>query len=727
MRGDWPMVRELVLVGGGHTHALVLRRWAMDPQPGVRVTLVNPSPVAPYTGMLPGHIAGHYPRDALMIDLVRLAVAAGARLILGRATGLDPARRQIAVEGWGDVGYDAASLDIGIGSGLPDLPGFAEHGVAAKPLDAYAERWQAFLAKAPPDPHVTVIGAGAGGVELALAMAFRLQGLGRTPRITLVEAASPLREVGAAARAALLARLGAAGIDLRSGAAPLRVEPGALVLPGGALRSDLTVAVAGARPQGWLAGTGLALADGFVRVGATLQSSDPAVFAVGDCAHMSHAPRPKAGVFAVRQAPVLHHNLRALLAGGARLRGYRPQRGYLKLVSLGERAALAEKAGLVVQGPLIWRWKDRIDRAFMDRFDRLPAMPAAAVPRGAADGLAPALAARPPCAGCGAKVGPVTLAAALGTLPAPARADVVAGRGDDAAVLRAGSGFTVLTTDHLRAFTGDERLMARIAAVHAMGDVCAMGAAPQAALAQVVLPRATPQIHAAMLEAIMAAAAGVFGAAGADVVGGHSSVGAELTIGFTVTGTLDRPALTKAGARPGDALILTKPLGTGTILAALMAAAAAPGIVLGEAVEAAFASMARLPTGAARILAPAARAMTDVTGFGLAGHLLEMLAASGTAATLTALPFLPGAVALAAAGQASSLAPENRAATLDRVTAPATPRTALLWDPQTAGGLLAAVPADRAAEVLAALAAAGEAAWQIGRVTEGPPAIVFGG
>lgn len=725
MRGNWPWVRDLVFVGGGHAHALVLRKWAMAPQPGVRVTVVNPGPVAPYTGMLPGHIAGHYPRAALMIDLVRLAEAAGARLILGRAVGLDPVARRIAVEGWGEVGYDVASLDIGIGSGLPDLPGFADHAVAAKPLGDYAARWETFVQSAPPDPHVTVIGAGVGGVELAMAMAFRLRATGRQPQVTLIEAKEPLPGSTDRTKAALLAHPRAAGIALRAGTTVQQIGAGTVDLPDGPLRSDFTVSVAGALPQGWLRGTGLALTDGFVTVGPTLQSSDPAVFAAGDCAHLSHAPRPKAGVYAVRQAPILFHNLRTALTGSKDLRRYHPQRGYLKLVSLGDRAALAEKAGVVWQGRWVWGLKDRIDRAFMAKFEHLPGMPRPAPPREAAEGLAEVLADRPMCAGCGAKVGADTLGAALSALPLPVRPDVVTGRGDDAAVLRAGAGFTVLTTDHLRAVTRDERLMARIAAVHALGDVCAMGALPQVALAQVILPRATPAIHATMLRAIMEGAGEVFTAAGADVVGGHSSVGDELTIGFTVTGTLDRPALTKAGARPGDALILTKPLGTGTILAALMAQVSAPGLLLGEAVSAAFASMTCLPLPAARILSPLARAMTDVTGFGLAGHLLEMLEASGVAATLTHLPLLPGAEALAAAGQASSLAPANRAATMGRVIAPNTARAALLWDPQTGGGLLAAIPADRAEQILDALATAGEPAWHIGTVTEGPPRITL--
>ncbi|HSF65213.1 MAG TPA: selenide, water dikinase SelD [Paracoccaceae bacterium] len=729
MKGrDWPAARDLVLVGGGHAHALVLRMWAMDPLAGVRVTLVNPGSVAPYTGMLPGHIAGHYGRDDLMIDLVRLARFAGARLVLDRATGIDRDGRRILTAGGRALRYDMASLDVGIGSDLPDLPGFTDHAVAAKPLGAYAEAWARFVATAPAQPRVVVIGAGVGGVELALASVHRLRKAGRQPQVTLLEGgAAALPNIGAGARGALLARLAAEGVTLLTGARPARIGASGVTLEDGrALGSDFTLSVAGARPQGWLAGTGLDLHDGYVRVGATLQSSDPAILAAGDCAHLAHAPRPKAGVYAVRAAPVLLHNLRAALSGGA-MRRFQPQRDYLKLVSTGDRHAVADKAGLRLAGRWLWRWKDRIDRAFMAKFDAYPAMGLPALPRPAATGLAQAVGDKPMCAGCGAKMGAADLSAALAGLPLPARPDVLSGPGDDAAVLAAGGGrVQVVTTDHLRAVTPDPALMARIAAVHALGDVLAMGAAPQAALAQVILPRAAPAIQADMLAEIMAAAGEVFGAAGAEIVGGHTSVGAEFTLGFTVTGLVAATDLRrKGGARPGDALILTKALGTGTILAAEMALARMPGGLTGEAVAAAWAAMTRAPGPAAAILAPLAHAMTDVTGFGLAGHLMEMMDASGTAArvSLSALPLLPGAEALAAAGHASTLAPANRDALGWRIDSPPGPRADLMFDPQTGGGFLVSLPEAQAEAALRALAEAGETAARIGTVTDGPPHI----
>jgi len=719
MHDPLPLTRDVVLIGGGHTHALVLRAWGMNPLPGARLTLVSPDPVAPYSGMLPGLVAGHYGRDDLMIDLVRLARFAGARLVLGRAEGLDRARRQVLVPGRAPVRYDLASLDIGVTSEMPDLPGFAAHAHPAKPLAPFADAWEAHLARvAQGGPaEAVVIGGGVAGAELAMAMAHRL-GPGR---VTLAEAAATLLPALApGTRAAILAEAERLGLAVRTNAAVAEVGPDHVRLAGGErLPSAFTCGAAGAHAHPWLAETGLDLHEGYVAVGPTLASTgDPAVFAVGDCAHLTHAPRPKAGVYAVRAAPVLLDNLRAALTG-TRPRHFRPQRDYLKLVSCGGRRAVADRSGLRTSGAWVWRWKDRIDRRFMARFAELAPMDAGKAPDLAALGAREEAAGQPLCGGCAAKVGRGALAAALASLPAPARPDVLAGPGDDAAVLRTGGATQVLTTDTLRAFTGDWWLLSRIAAVHALGDVWAMGAAPQAALAQVVLPRMAAPLQAATLAEILDAAAGVFAPEGAAIVGGHTALGAELSVGFTVTGLAAGPVTGLAGARAGDALILTKALGTGVILAAEMAMRAR-----GPHVAAALAAMARPQGEAARLLAPRARAMTDVTGFGLAGHLAGLLAASGVSARLdlAALPVLEGALDLLAAGIRSTLHAANADPGVPLALPPG-PRAELLLDPQTAGGLLAAVPADEAPGLVAALRGLGLPAAVIGRLAEGPPAI----
>lgn len=716
-----PLTRDLVLIGGGHTHALVLRMWGMRPLPGARLTVIDPGAAAAYSGMLPGFVAGHYRLEELQLDLVRLCHFAGARLILGRATSIDPMACSVTVEGRGEIGFDVASVDVGIHTAMPDLPGFAEHAVPAKPLTTFATRWADFLSHAgdaTPPPGAAVIGAGLAGVELILAMAHALHARAPGARLTLIETAPQIAPANPAARQRLERALAEAGVETLTNARITRVEADAIVLADGRrIASAFTVGAAGAKAHSWLAETGLPVTeDGFLRIGADLRvEGHEAIFAVGDCAHQQASPRPKAGVFAVRAAPVLAHNLRAALLG-RNLRAFKPQKSYLKLASLGRKSALMEKAGLVLSGPALWRWKDRIDRKFMEKFTSLPEMPQPRPPRVAA--LSDEAQTEPLCGGCGSKVAPGALSAVLAAQPMSGRDDILSGPGDDAAVIAVGGARQVLTTDHLRAFTEDHGTMARIAALHALGDIWAMGATPQAALVQVTLPRMSATLQTRTLSEIMREAGAALRAAGAEIVGGHSTMGAEMTIGFSLTGLLDRDPITVAGAQPGDALILTRPLGSGTLLAAEMR-----GRAHGSDITALLEVLQR-PQGDAAALLSNAHAMTDVTGFGLAGHLWSICRASGLAAEidLASIPTFPGAEALTRAGIRSTIWAANRAA------APVSgagedPKSILLHDPQTAGGFLAAVPADEAAAIASNLRTAGHAAAVIGRTVNGAPEI----
>ncbi|SDK58198.1 selenide, water dikinase SelD [Aliiruegeria lutimaris] len=714
-----PLTRDLVLVGGGHSHALLLRMWGMDPLPGARLTLINPGPVAFYSGMLPGHIAGHYDRSELQIDLVRLARFAGARFVDTTATGIDTENRQVKLSNGTRLRYDALAVDIGITTDIPQIPGFAEHGVPAKPLDGFALAWNTWcdrLRAGAVAPQICIIGAGIAGVELALAMRHRSGALGQPARIEIVDSARALDGISGDSRSALFERLRQDDIILHEQAPVAKVTATGVELVSGAqIEASFVLGCAGARPHDWIAETGLQHAAGYLSVDRHLRSlSAPEIFASGDCADLSFAPRPKAGVYAVRAAPILFQNLRATLAGGS-LRRFRPQKDYLKLVSLGDKAALADRSGVTLSGPWLWRWKDWIDRRFMHKMQDLPRMPAPPLPPRRAKGLDELHGDQPLCGGCGAKVAGSELQQALAKLPAPMRPEVASLPGDDAAILSTGDGFQVLTTDHLRAFTEDPALFARIAAVHALGDIWAMGAAPQVALANVTLPPMRGALQQQTLGEILGAATEVFRAEGADLVGGHTSTGAECSIGFTLTGLRPTPPVTLAGGRPGDALILTKPLGTGTILAGEM-----QGRAHGADVLDALASMARPQGTAARILA-GAHAMTDVTGFGLAGHLLAICDASelGAEIRLEDIGFYRGAVALAADGIRSTLAPANRDVS-GRMLLPEDPRAELLFDPQTAGGLLAAVGQGEAQGILRALLDAGFDARQIGSLVEGP-------
>lgn len=712
-----PLTKDLVLIGGGHAHALVLKKWGMMRLPGARVTVINPGPTAPYSGMLPGFVAGHYARDELDIDLVKLARFAGARVVLGAAEHIDTAAKLVHVPGRPPIAYDVASVDVGITSAMPDLKGFAEHGIPAKPLGKFAQDWAAFRGGDGP-AHVAVIGGGVAGAELVLAMAHALKARGRLAQATLIDNAKAFTALGTRAQLHLRRALTQQSVTLLENAAAAGILPDRVLLADGReVLSEFTTGAAGARPYSWLAASGLEMQDGFITISETLQSSDPDVFAAGDCAHMGFDPRPKAGVYAVRQSPVLFDNLRAALSGHG-MRHYRPQKDYLKLISLGSKSALGERFGTTLSGGTMWRWKDRIDQKFMEKFRDLPAMGQPALPEVHALGLREALGEKPMCGGCGAKVGRMALTAALKPLPGALRDDIIPLPGDDAALLTTGGVKQVLSTDHLRALTDDPVVMTRIAAVHALGDIWAMGGEPQAATANLILPKLSPGLQARTLREIMAAATEVMHCAGAEIAGGHTSLGDELTIGFTVTGLCPRPPITLAGAKPGDALILTKPLGSGVIMAAEMA-----GEAEGAWVAAALELMCRPQAQASRIL-QGAHAMTDVTGFGLAGHLLGICEASGVSAEIdtAAVPLMEGAAQLASRGIRSSLFPENRM--LAPWLKPAGAQE-LLFDPQTAGGLLAAAAAEEAGRLVAELRAAGDQAAVIGTITKGAGGIML--
>ncbi|WP_171231982.1 selenide, water dikinase SelD [Ruegeria sp. HKCCA4812] len=707
-----PLTRDLVLVGGGHTHALLLRKWGMDPLPGARVTVINPGPTAPYSGMLPGYVAGHYDRWELDIDLVRLARFAGARVILGAVDGIDTDRQEIHVPGCPPVGFDVASVNVGITSDMPAMPGFAEHAVPAKPLGPFAAEWAAYLAGSGP-ASVVVIGGGIAGVELVMAMAHALRAKGRSAQVALIDNAFALTATRPKAAETIRRAMQDLGVEVIENAAISRIASDHVALQDGRkIPAGFVTGAAGARPYGWIEKTGLDLEDGFIRVNSYLQSSDPVVFAAGDCAHLTDNPRPKAGVYAVREAPVLFDNLRAALGAG-RMRKYVPQKDYLKLISLGGKSALGERLGLSHSGAMMWKWKNHIDRIFMNKFRDLPQMKPPALPRAHAAGLVEVLGEKPMCGGCGAKVGRGALQVALKSQPGPVRPDIIPLPGDDAALLQTGGVRQVMTSDHLRAFTNDPALMARIAAVHALGDVWAMGATPQAATATIILPRMSAALQRRTMSEIMSIAGDVMRDAGADIVGGHSSMGDEMTIGFTLTGLCDADPITLAGGQPSDCLILTKPIGSGVLMAAEMA-----GQANGAWVAAAYRHMAQPQGKAARILA-GAHAMTDVTGFGLAGHLQGICDASGCGAMmdLGAVEVMDGAQELTDRGVRSTLFADNRA------IAPALPaegKAALIFDPQTAGGLLAAVAAADADTVLNDLRNAGYPAMAIGELTDAP-------
>ena len=736
-----PVVKDLVLVGGGHAHVSVLRRFGMQPLPGVRLTLITRDIHTPYSGMLPGYVAGLYDYDECHIDLGPLARFASARLYHAEVEGLDLESRQVIAGGRPPVSFDLLSINIGSRPRTLDVPGALEHAMPVKPIDTWLEQWQRLQERvvASQGPfRVVVVGGGAGGVELALSTQHRLTTLlrengddpGRIHYALLTEGNTILRTHNAGVQRRFARILGERGIELHTGHRVIEVTPQAVHADGHpAYPADAVLWLTQASAPDWPAASGLAVdGHGFIRVDDFLQSvSHPGIFAAGDIAAMPE-PRPKSGVFAVRQGKVLTANLRRACQAQA-LRRYRPQRNFLGLISTGDPYAVASRGDWSTEGKWVWMLKDWIDRRFMRRFNELPEMAAEGSPKlaaGVADEQAikelSTLAMR--CGGCGAKVGSTVLSRVVQRLPPQQRDDVVIGLDapDDAAVYRVPEGkLLVQSVDYFRSFIDDAYVFGQIAANHALGDLFAMGAEPQSVLAIATVPYGRERIVEETLFDLMTGALAVTNATGAVLAGGHSSEGAELAFGLTVNGLISTDhLLRKGGLQAGDVLILTKPIGTGTLFAADMRQRAR-----GRWIDGAIQSMLHSNAAAAECLqAHGVSACTDVTGFGLLGHLIEMTRAAGVDAQIAIddVPILDGAQETVAAGILSSLQPQNlrlRRGVRDIERVSRHPRYPLLFDPQTAGGLLAGVPPNEAEACLSALRSAGYSRTAvIGRVNE---------
>lgn len=710
---DVPSLRDIVLLGGGHANVQVLKRFGMRPEPGVRLTIVAREPHSPYSGMLPGLVAGVYAWDDIHIDLARLAAFARARFIAAEATGLDVEQRQVTFEDRPPLRYDVLAINTG---GVPG-EGFASSFVTpVKPIGRFLPVWRELVEDIDGAQHLTIVGAGAGGIELALAI-----DRGERFVCTVVDADDePLAAFPAAARRRLIKAVHERGIELLTDFEVTDADAGSIFAADGRhLKTDHVLWVTGVEAPVWPARAGLATDQyGFIAVNEALQSvSHPEVFAAGDVAGQVGQVRPKSGVYAVRQGPALATNVRRY-AVGRPLRRFQAQRHALAIVGLGAGNAVASRGGWAVSGPWVWRLKQWIDRRFIRKFSHLPQMSQEA-PK-VADSLKQELPDPMRCGGCGAKLGADILRRVLDRLAVSTSPATVRGIGDDAALIRMSAGDVAVSCDGFRAMIDDPYRFGRIGAHHALNDLFAMGATPGFALALATVPAMGDALMEEDLFQMMSGALAVFREHGVDLVGGHSAEGAELGIAFSVTGTLQATPLTKGGLSAGEALILTKPIGTGALLAGAMQGETRAADLV-TAIDAMDCSNA-VALGVLRQYG--ATACTDVTGFGLAGHLTEMTRAGEVGARVYSdrVPRLPGALELIAREATSSLQDNNEQALNDFTIAGVLPGAAevrILADPQTAGGLLASIAAAEADECVGDLRKQGyPSATIIGEVVE---------
>lgn len=705
-----PAVRDLVLLGGGHSHVSVLKSFGMRREPGVRVTLISRELDTPYSGMLPGCVAGFYNPEDIHIKLGPLCRFANARLIKADVCGLDLEAKQVLLANRPPIKFDVLSINTGA---VPIAP--HEDAVTVKPIGEFLPKWREIVDNIQVGDSLAIVGAGAGGVELAMAARSAL------PDGIKITVYGPTLMSGHNAKTVRLVHkaLQQRGVGWVGERVEAQTHDELQLASGRCADASHVLWVTHVQAPEWLDGSGLATDhQGFITVNKQLQSTSHGdVFAAGDVASLQGQPRPKSGVYAVRAGAVLATNLRHHINGKS-LRTYRAQQNYLALLGDGTGKAIASRGSWATDGRLWWLLKDKIDRNFINKFNNLPDMfeKPFELP-GALQNDLPTDVMR--CGGCGAKLAADPLRRVLARLPVQQSSAVILGMGDDAALIQNASAQTLLTIDGFRAMLDDPYLFGRIAAHHSLNDIFAMAATPTAALAFITLPLMSEALMEEELFQVLSGVVSVLNDQQVSLVGGHTAEGAELTVALTITGAPGTTTLTKGSAVVGDRLILTKALGTGVILAAAMQGQGRP-----ESFAAALQSMDQSNGPAVRTLMDSgAHTLTDITGFGLVGHLSEILRASmvGAELNLTSLPLLIGAETLLPEVQ-SSLQQANELALADFNFDPGldikNSRVKALADPQTSGGLLACVPASEAAACLAQLSAQGYCAADIGCIAD---------
>jgi selenide,water dikinase len=776
-----PIASDLVLIGGGHSHVHLLKMLGMPKyrqilwQSGIRVTLIAKDIYTPYSGMLPGYVAGHYTYDQIHLDLNKLCRFSGITLIHAACSEIIYHSKQNSNnrggggfcqldDGRPPIRFDCLSIDVGSAPAATD-ESLKRHPqvIPVKPIanfcQYYEELCRKFQALAETKPTLThticVVGGGAGGIELLLSVQYALQRIlgpyqNILEMVLVTRGQSLLEQHNPQVKTTFLKVLKERNVKVWFGCEVVGVKDndhddddnvkggkGQLVLhdrndnDGLIISFDDCLWCTSAGGAGWLSThTPFPTTKGFVQVEDTFQVvNHPGCFAAGDCCHNVTHPRPKAGVFAVRAGPPLLENIMAYLTNQLPLIPYIPQSNFLSIISTGNPYAIASKGNyLSLKGSWVWKWKDWIDRKWMARYQELPDLeemmsnmkfqrtkqvPGNVAQKGGS--VLEAFTSNPMrCGGCGAKVGSTSLSRVLKALhrrqverakarnlPPPPPIDH-----DDVAIvpLSTGGGAMIHTIDYFRSLTDDPYVFGKIVAVHALSDVHAMGATAQTALSLAVVPFcADDEIVESILMQMLSGMSDVLQEEQIQLIGGHTCEGTEMACGLAVQGYAEHPKrlLRKRGGRVGDKIVLTKPIGIGALFAADMRAKCK-----GENMMQAIRSM-QLSNGPASQIAMdeanGVRSCTDVTGFGLMGHLLEMVMANddqddelpniGAELKIKDIPFLKGGLEASAQQIFSALQPQNirnrRAVSNHTEAGEAYPiEYPLLFDPQTAGGLL---------------------------------------
>ena len=724
-----PIHTNIVLVGGGHAHLAVIKNFGMRPEPGVRLTVISKEVFTAYSGMMPGLVAGHYDFIDAHIDLGPLCNFAKARLFHDEVINIDLERKFVICRNRPNVKFDLLSIDCGAIASQTSVFD-AGQVIPVKPISEFNNQWEnakrTFQDLSSP-PIISIVGGGPAGIELAMSIKHRLSidevenQFPHTPASIKILTSGPeiLSSYPRNTQKTCRKILASAGIEVLTNWRVTKVKNKQLENDAGErITVDEIIWATGSEAPGWLKTSGLPTSErGFIQINHHLRvTGTETVFAAGDIADMEFSPRPKSGVFAVRQGRVLAQNIRRLCRGRKLIR-FQPQRSVLSLITMGDKYVVGNKGPLTLSGKWLWYLKTYIDESFVKKFTVFPEMKNDVIVESKGEGWQQFDLMR--CGGCGSKINSQVLHNALNNLGIPEAPEVIIGLSspDDAAIIELPKHTVMVqTVDGFRTFIDDPYILGQVTACHALSDIYAMGAVAQTALALATVPLAAVHLMQEELTQMMTGALSVLTKDGVTLVGGHSSEGPEASLGFAINGYCDKEKIIrKQGAKESDVLILSKPIGTGVILAAQM-----QGKARSDFLHTALNIMVQSNQQASEIfLRNDVNAMTDVTGFGIAGHLLEMIEKSSLQATLRSkqIPILPGAKHLFEQGLSSSLQSDNFLATEKIFTRDRSHKSIqlnLLVDPQTSGGLLAAVPSNKAEQCLNDLLKSGYTASMIG-------------
>lgn len=366
-------MKRLVLVGGGHAHLSVLNALMQEKLRDIEVIMITPTSHQNYSGMLPGWMAGHYTKSQVQINLLPLLEVANVKLIIESVAGIDAERRCVGLADGRHIEYDLLSIDVGseINSSWLEMAG--DKLLPVKPLDVFFETWPRILAAAHERPgyRLVVVGGGAAGIELALAAYYAFNRANNQGRVELVVSDSGVLAGHAARVQERMKRfLSTTGIIVHHMRA-VGTEQGVMLSDGTSLAADCVIAATGARAPVWLKLSKLVLDEnGYIAVDQHHRSqSHKDVFAAGDVCARQDMPVARSGVHAVHAGPVLAKNLLATL-GNTPLTIYQPRPRSLYLLACGAQYAIASWGNFSAEGRWVWRWKDRIDRGFIQRFSK---------------------------------------------------------------------------------------------------------------------------------------------------------------------------------------------------------------------------------------------------------------------------------------------------------------------------------------------------------------------